>query len=88
MKTCYLIGYTNTGYKVFDPITEKFDDVCNVAIKEDRVFKDNFPMNKHKQLHTKQLFEFHNEYTPCTCNLETLNVNPKLKISPNENSPS
>lgn len=45
-KTCYLVGFTETGYKVYDPKTKKIETACNVVIHENCLYKDNFPFKK------------------------------------------
>lgn len=42
----YLVGYTNTGYRVFDPRTFKVENVCNVIVQENCLFKDDYPVNE------------------------------------------
>ena len=39
----YLIGFTPTGYKTYNPITKKITPVCSVEIHEDHTYKTDFP---------------------------------------------
>ena len=41
--TYYLVGFTNTGYTVFDPSTNKTFNVCNVTIDETKLYRTDFP---------------------------------------------
>lgn len=47
-KKLYVVGYTKTGYTLFDPTTEKTIDLCNVKIDEKKLYKTDFPSNKNE----------------------------------------
>ena len=40
---CYLVGFTNTGYVVFEPSTKKTFNTCNVKFDEEKLYKNDFP---------------------------------------------
>lgn len=41
--TFYVVGFSKTGYKVFDPTMQKTTNVCNVKIDETVLYKNDFP---------------------------------------------
>lgn len=47
--TCYLIGFTKTGYIVFDPKTRKMINSCNVKIDETKLYKNEISENKNRE---------------------------------------
>lgn len=53
----YLVGYTNTGYKLFDPRTNKVENVCNVIVQENDLFKGDFPAKETNLKNVSDLFE-------------------------------
>ncbi len=67
--TSYLIGYTSTGYRVFDPKTMTFNDVCNVVIDETKLFKDDFPNITNEKLRIDLFSTFSRISQKCTCPL-------------------
>lgn len=75
----FLIDYTSTGYRVFDPKTKKFTNVCNVVINENRQFKDDYPSLTYQNIHTNLFSDFYPSNESCTC--------PTSPIH-NEHSPS
>ena len=42
-KIQYLVGYTSTGYRTYDPVTQKTTEQCLIQIDETILFKDDFP---------------------------------------------
>lgn len=41
--TYYLVGFTKTGYTVYDTVTQKTIETCNVKIDETKLYKNDFP---------------------------------------------
>ena len=39
----YLVGYTSTGYRVYDPTSKKFTDECIIVIDEESQYKHDYP---------------------------------------------
>ena len=66
-KICYLVGFTNTGYKVYDPNTKKVEPACNVVIHENRLYKDDFPNNNNKTNEQELFSDIDRTSIPCTC---------------------
>lgn len=40
--TCYLVGFTKTGYLLFDPKSKKVINSCNVVINENKLYRYDF----------------------------------------------
>jgi histone deacetylase 1/2 len=40
---CYLVGFTKTGYKVYDAVTRKMFPACNVVVDETKLYKNAYP---------------------------------------------
>lgn len=72
-----LIGFTSTGYRVFDPLTKEINEVCNVAIDVNYI---GFPPQKNQQLRRTFFSKFN--LTPVFCtyllNSPILNENPTI----------
>jgi len=48
----YLIGYTDTGYRTFDPVTGKTTENCILIVDEDNTYGTDYPtLAIHRELH-------------------------------------
>jgi hypothetical protein len=52
-EVCYLAGFTQTGYRLFDPLTGKTFNSCHVTINETILYKNDFPN------HSQETFRLH-----------------------------
>lgn len=83
-KTCYLVGFTNTRYKVYDPKTKKVETACNVIIHENCLYKNDFPIKENITNELKLFSNINQTLTPCTCpHLDSVSskVDPKPSVS-------
>jgi hypothetical protein len=47
-KIMYLTGFTSTGYELFEPSTQKTVNSCNVIIQEFKLYRHDYPNEKHE----------------------------------------
>ena len=70
-KTTYLVGFTSSGYRVYDPATQKVDEVVSIEVDETVLFKDDFPNLTDEKLRLELERTFKRSETPCMCSSET-----------------
>ena len=75
----YLVGYTPTGYKTYNPKTMKTSPQCIVSIDESILYKDDYPSNSCMSNFQLPLPEYNNKSSsPCSTNKkENLSLHQK-----------